>query len=355
MDTQCVCKNAGEWRIVMSENLSASSKPLVSICIPTFERPKVLLKAIESCFYQTYRNFEIVITDNSESNETQKLVERLGRKNIRYIKNIKNIGPIHNLKLAIDSATGKYVKVLMDDDILLPSIIEEMVEKFEEMDRVGVVMAPMFIINDSDERINYRAYLIKKFSLIYEYQSKSGLIPGKHILKDFLTKSYPGCEPSGIMYRKSCFDELGSIDVNMKFAVDVEICARFATAYDFYYINKPLSEWRYSNLSHTVVNLHQKGQDTEIYYKLTKKLINDPNVLNALQGEVYEEIRKDAYFFSSKRAVLSIIAGMRSKNLALITQTIEIMRKNDPYPSNFLKLPFNLLAEVFKAGLSWLR
>lgn len=339
----------------MSEDLGVSSKPLVSICIPTYERPQVLLKALESCFNQTYKNFEIVITDNSESNETQELVESLARPNIRYTKNIKNLGPIHNLKLAIDSASGKYVKVLMDDDILLPSIIEEMVDKFEEMDRVGVVMAPMFIIDDSDARINYRAYLIKKFSLIYEFQKKSGLIPGKQILKEFLTKSYPCCVPSGIMYRKSCFDELGSIDVNMKFAVDVEICARFATAYDFYYINKPLSEWRFSNLSHTVVNLHQKGQDTEIYYELTKKLINNSIVENVFQGESYEQIRKDAYFFSSKRAVLSIIAGMRSKNLALITQTIGIMRKNDPYPSNLLKLPFNLLAEVFMAGLSWLR
>lgn len=329
--------------------------PLVSICIPTYERPHVLLKALESCFLQSYKNIEIVITDNSETDETQKIVQDLNKPNIRYSKNAENLGPILNLKLAIDSASGKYIKVLMDDDILFPSAVQEMVEKFEAMPRIGVVMAPMQIIDDSDHRINYRAYLIKKLSLIYQYQSNSGIISGKKILHDFLTNQYPCCVPSGIMYRKECFDILGSIDVNMKFAVDVDICARFSTSYDFYYINKPLSAWRYSELSHTVVNLHQKGQDTEIYYALTNKLISDKAVMEVFKNDDYERLRKRAYFFASKRAVLSIIAGLRSKNLALIKQTILIMKNNDPYPSNLIILPFNLTKEIFMAGLSWLK
>ena len=330
-------------------------EPLVSICIPTYERPHVLLKALDSCFGQTYKNIEIVITDNSETNETLKLVQALNNKVIKYSKNTKNIGPIQNLKLAIDSAVGKYVKVLMDDDILFPTAVQEMVDRFEVMPQVGVVMAPMQIIDDSDRRINYRAYLLRKFSLIYKYQRKSGIISGKKILHEFLTSQYPCCVPSGIMYRKECFDILGSIDVNMKFAVDVDICARFATAYDFYYINKPLSAWRYSELSHTVVNLHQKGQDTEIYYALTKKYITNPVVMSIFKNDDYKKITKQAYFFASKRAVLSIIAGLRSKNLALIKQTLVIMKKNDPYITNLIQLPFNLAVEVFLAGLSWIK
>lgn len=331
-----------------------ANSPLVTICIPTYERPKELLKALNSCFEQTYQNLEIVITDNSQTDETQRLIQSLGRANIRYSKNLVNIGPIDNLKLAIDSASGEYIKVLMDDDILLPTAIEKMASVLEDFPQVGVVMAPMFIIDDCDRRIDYRAYLIKKLPLIYRYRKESGLIPGKRILYDFLTTQYPCCVPSGIMYRKTCFDTMGPIDIDMKFAVDVDICARFSAMYDFYYIDEPLSAWRYSELSHTVVNLHKKGQDTEIYYRLTEKLLRDQRIRDQFSDKEYAKLRKNAYFFSSKRAVLSIIAGLRSRNLALIFQTIKLMKKNDPYPSNLMLLPFNIAGEVFKAGISWI-
>jgi len=327
----------------------------VSVCIPTYDRPRELLKALNSCFSQTYQNFEIVIFDNSEGYSTHKLIESLAKKNIRYFKNPKNVGPIENLKLAVDHANGKYIKVLMDDDILYPTAIEKMVVALESNSNAGVVMAPMEIIDDQDNRINYRAYLIKNLPLIYRYQKRSQIIPKKKILHDFLTSQYPCCVPSGIMYRKECFEVLGSLDLDMKFAVDVEICARFATRYDFFYIDEPLSAWRYSKLSHTVINLHQKGQDTEIYYELTKKLITNPQVAAIFSVAEYEVVKKNAYFFSSKRAVISIIAGIRSGNFALIFQTLKIMRINDPYRSNLILLPFNLAKEVLLAGLSWIR
>lgn len=331
------------------------SQALVSVCIPTYERPAELLKALNSCFTQTYRNIEIVIFDNSESDSTLKLIELLAKNNIRYFKNPKNVGPIENLKLAVDHADGKYIKVLMDDDILYSSCIEKMVRSLEDNPGAGVVMAPMEIIDDQDNRINYRAYLIKKLPLIYRYQKRSQIIPRKKILLDFLTSQYPCCVPSGVMYRKECFETLGSLDVDMKFAVDVEICARFATGYDFFYIDEPLSAWRYSKLSHTVVNLHQKGQDTEIYYELTKKLISNPRVADIFSVAEFEIVKRNAYFFSSKRAVISIIAGIRSRNFPLILQTLSIMRKNEPYRCNLILLPFNLIKEVLSAGLSWIK
>lgn len=336
-------------------NSEFDAQALVSVCIPTYERHTQLLKALNSCFTQTYQNIEIVIFDNSESDSTLKLIESLAKKNIRYFKNPKNVGPIENLKLAVDHASGRYIKVLMDDDILYSSCIEKMVQALESNPSAGVVMAPMKIINDQDNQINYRAYLIKKLPLLYRYRKRSQIIPRNKIIRDFLTSQYPCCVPSGIMYRKECFEILGSLDLDMKFAVDVEICARFATKYDFFYIDEPLSAWRYSKVSHTVVNLHQKGQDTHIYYELTKKLIANPQIAAMFSVSEYEALKKNAYFFSSKRAVISIIAGIRSGNFELVVQTLNIMRANDPYRSNLFLLPFNLAKEIILAGLSWIK
>jgi glycosyltransferase involved in cell wall biosynthesis len=338
-----------------THSLNINKKPAVSICIPTCNRVSLLKIALESCDAQTCSDYEIVITDNSDNNDTLEFIKSLDNPKIRYHKNETNIGIARNLELCTSRGTGRYIKVLMDDDVLKPEALAEMTLAMEQNPNVGVVMAPLDIIDQAGMPINYRAYLIKKIKLLYRYRKSSQLIPKKTILTDFLTKEYPCCVPSGIMYRRECFDRLGPIDVNMIFITDVEVCARFATEYDFYYIDKPLCSWRYSPLSYTVTNLHQKGLDTEIYYLLTKKLCADPKVLALYSKEEMVGLHKKAYFFASKRAVLSILAGIRTMNFPLIFQTLGLMKKNDPYPSNLIALPFNIAREIFSAGISWLK
>jgi GT2 family glycosyltransferase len=329
--------------------------PEVSICIPTYNRLGQLRDALDSCFAQTFTDYEIVITDNSDNGETFEYIKSLGRQNIRYYKNLENIGPVKNFALSIEKGIGSFIKPLMDDDILHPTALEEMVSAMHSHLSAGVVMAPLAIINSLGKPTDFRAYLIKKIKILYRYRAESQLIPARTILDDFLTREYPCCVPSGLMYRKECFDRLGPIDPKVKFIVDVDICARFATKYDFYYIDKPLASWRHSELSHTVVNLHQKGQDTVVYYYLTDKLCADPRVLSQYLPAEIPRLKKRAYFFASKRAVLSIIAGVRSGNPGLVFQTCRLMKKHDPYPSNLFLLPFNIMGEIIKAALSWFR
>jgi glycosyltransferase involved in cell wall biosynthesis len=329
--------------------------PMVSICIPTYNRLDLLKAALDSCFSQTFSNFEIVITDNSDNEETRRYVESLNRPNIRYFKNKKNIGPVENFALSVSLGAGIFIKPLMDDDLLMPTALEEMVNMMQAHPTVGVVMAPLNIINLKGDEVSYRAYLIKKIKLLYRYRKGNQLIPKKIILTDFLTKQYPCCVPTGLMYRKDGFDSLGPIDTKMMFTVDVEICARFSTSYDFYYIDKPLSSWRHSPLSYTVINLHKNGQDTVAFYDLTNKLCRDPRVLAQFSPSELPAVIKGAYFFASKRAVLSLLAGLRAMNLKLIIQTLQLIKKNDPYPTNLLLLPFNIASEVIVAGLSWLK
>jgi glycosyltransferase involved in cell wall biosynthesis len=329
------------------------SLPLVSICIPTYNRIDLLKAALDSCFIQTLSNFEIVITDNSDNEITRQYIESLNRPNIRYFKNKNNIGPVENFALSVSLGSGMFIKPLMDDDVLMPTALEEMVNAMRAHPSVGVVMAPLNIINIEGGEVSYRAYLIKKIKLLYKYRKASQLVNKKTILIDFLTKQYPCCVPTGLMYRKEGFARLGPIDTKMMFAVDVEICARFSTYYDFYYIDKPLSSWRHSSLSYTVVNLHKNGQDTVAFYELTSKLCGDPRVLAQFSTKELPDIIKRAYFFASKRAVLSLLAGIRSMNLRLIIQTLRLMKKNDPYPTNLLLLPFSIGLEVLAAGVSW--
>src|SRR5579859_3767603 len=100
---------------------------LVSICILTYNRPEYLRRAVESCLAQTYPDFEIVITDNSTNDESSKLAATWADPRIRYFKNVGNLGPTGSANRGFSLARGKYIKYLMDDDLLKPRCLELMV------------------------------------------------------------------------------------------------------------------------------------------------------------------------------------------------------------------------------------
>lgn len=324
------------------------SQPLVSICIPTHNRTEFLLEALKSCFAQTYKNYEIIITDNSNTNDTKKAVSAIGDKRIRYYKNKENIGSFNNLIKLTTLTKGKYIKFLLDDDLLDKECLQKMVVVMEQNHNIGIVCAPLQIIDDRGRRITPRFYLIKKMVDLYRYKKKDTFINRKEILRDFLTKKYPCCVPSGIMYRQECFAKLGTFDEKFRFICDVELCMRFATEYDFYYIDSYLSSWRYTPTSETIAILHKKGVSPKMFYELTRKYLNK-NVLKMFTENERAQLTKDSYLFASKRMILNIVAGLKSGNVPLIINTLKIIHQNDPYIMNKLKLPFVILGEVLVA------
>ena len=311
--------------------------------------------ALKSCLNQSFQDFEIVITDNSGGDETKDYIAKLNESRIRYYKNERNLGFTGNFNEVITKSKGEYIKVLMDDDLMEPTTLGDMAEVLDEHPSVGVVMSPMNIINQKGEKDYYKAYLIKKVYFLYRYQKYSGLVPRTRILLDFLTKKYPCCIPSALMYRRDCFKRLGGLDLSMKFATDVEICMRISKQYDFYYLDKLLTSWRFSPSSLTV-NLHQSGNDVEEFYYLTEKYLNDPEVKKDLNSRQWLRIQQDAYLFATKRCFLSILAGIHNRNLTIIANTLRLIYKRDPYANRSLaKVAPNLIGEVLSAARSWLK
>jgi glycosyltransferase involved in cell wall biosynthesis len=79
-----------------------NKSPLLSICIPTYNREKYLQECLESIVHQegfNINDIEIVISDNASQDGTTKLVESFKQKypNIQYFRNAENIGAIRNV------------------------------------------------------------------------------------------------------------------------------------------------------------------------------------------------------------------------------------------------------------------
>ena len=107
---------------------------LVSVGIPTYNRPQGLRLALECVTLQTYKNLEIIISDNFSTNPEVELVIKEYKdkdQRIRYFRNSENIGATKNFDLVLEKATGKYFMWAADDDEWDADYIQELVKLLE--------------------------------------------------------------------------------------------------------------------------------------------------------------------------------------------------------------------------------
>jgi glycosyltransferase involved in cell wall biosynthesis len=90
-----------------------------------------LKEAVQSCFAQTYRNFEIIIGDDSSDDRTQTFSLELEARypgRIRYFRNKPSLGQNGNVNALFFRAVGRRLVLLHDDDLLLPNAVMDLSE-----------------------------------------------------------------------------------------------------------------------------------------------------------------------------------------------------------------------------------
>lgn len=92
-----------------------------SICIPTFNREKLILRAIRSCLQQPGADFEVVVVDDGSTDETVREIESLNAPRIRLVRHQVNRGQSAARNLSVDVACGEWIVMLDSDDELLPN------------------------------------------------------------------------------------------------------------------------------------------------------------------------------------------------------------------------------------------
>lgn len=109
-------------------------QPLITIIIPTYQRPLLLKRAVQSVLNQTYPNYQVCIYDNASGDQTPSVVKKLMAHgaNIRYYSHLTNIGMLENLQYGLKRVDTPFFSFLCDDDIILPSFFEKALEGFKE-------------------------------------------------------------------------------------------------------------------------------------------------------------------------------------------------------------------------------
>jgi glycosyltransferase involved in cell wall biosynthesis len=109
---------------------------LVSIIIPTFNRAKLLERAIKSVLGQSYKAIEIVIIDNHSTDNTDEVVNKFNSEKIIYLK-IHNYGSIAaSRNYGIQNSTGEYIAFLDSDDWWQLNKLEKCIRQLDKHDFV---------------------------------------------------------------------------------------------------------------------------------------------------------------------------------------------------------------------------
>ena len=174
--------------------------PLVSIMIPTYNRPQFFELALQSAQRQNYENLEIIVCDNSTDDQTEALIEKyLGDPRLCYHRNKtaktkeENFAPFEHL------AKGEYLQWLMDDDILLDGKIEKMMQAFRKNPAAKLVTSRRAVI-DGEGRLQPNPYAAGVPESEAEYSVFDGEIVGRETLLGW--RNFLG-EPSAVLFRRA--------------------------------------------------------------------------------------------------------------------------------------------------------
>ena len=202
-------QNLLQW-VIQKDTISRKDHPLVSIVIPTYNSENYLCECIESIFYQTYANYEIiVINDGSKDNPKQAIFPYLGL--LRYIDQ-QNQGVSATRNRGISLAKGELVVFLDADDCFLPDKLENQVAVFQENPQAGIVQSGWWRVNQQGELLK----CIEPWHYIYQLNLEAWL------------RWKPMGTMGTLMFRRDWLQRVGGFDTRLRHAEDVDLVLRLS-------------------------------------------------------------------------------------------------------------------------------
>lgn len=218
---------------------------LVSIIIPTFNRPEFVIKAVESALNQSHQNIEVIVIDDASPNDIEPLLIQDGR--IKVLRNLKNSGPCYSRNKGLEVAKGKYVNFLDDDDILYPEKIKKQLSVFNNSDIPNLGMVTCHAV---DRRFGTE---------IFRYNKVKGNIYNKMIYR------YTVHGTETMLFKTELVREIGGFDENLESSQEYDLLIRFTEKYNVDYVDEILTE-EFESSDQISINFDKKINGAKYLY-----------------------------------------------------------------------------------------
>ncbi|GBF79196.1 glycosyltransferase family 2 protein [Aphanothece sacrum] len=199
--------------------------PVLSICIPAYNRPEWLKRALISIMKvnaEFYQEVEIIVSDDSSDPSCGEIAQTILKKwsgKWQYQANFPRLGMAQNWNNGIKMASGKYVLVLHDDDFLLTNSIENILKKIKDFKELyPVLLFGVQVVNEQEHILK-----IQTFSKERYLYPKNALI---HLLSNSSFVRFPA-----IVINKKVFEEVGYFNPEWGEPTDIDMWIRLFSQY----------------------------------------------------------------------------------------------------------------------------
>lgn len=138
----------------------------ITIGMPVFNGEKCVGQAISSLLNQTYKNFELIVSDNCSTDLTGKICKSisLDDSRLKYIRQQSNIGAKNNFLFVFSMATNEYFMWAAHDDVWHPNFLSDLIAQFNENHNVGLVYGWFNIVDPASGRLKKTVRPMPSFS-----------------------------------------------------------------------------------------------------------------------------------------------------------------------------------------------
>lgn len=182
-------------------------KEKVSIIVPTYNAEKYIGKCLEAILNQTYKNIEIIVVNDSSTDNSRKVVEAYQEQfdNISLFNIDKNKGVSNARNIGINMAKGEYIMFCDSDDWYEENAVEILLNEAKNSS-ADFVMANHYLTKDNNNKIKV---------------NNSRYFKEKNITKEEII-AYMTLSSSVKLMKKSLF-----IDNNITYPIDIKRCEEF--------------------------------------------------------------------------------------------------------------------------------
>lgn len=198
-------------------------KILVSVIIPTFDRPNFLADALDSLTNQSFKDFEVILINNGEM-QISHLIEKYKYKIDIKLLNSKIKGNVSHAKnVGLKAASGKYIAYLDDDDWYHREHLQTL---YDHLENSSALFAYTDAYVELQDKINDAYITVKKY-VRYSKEFSRNLL----LIKDYI---FTPC----IMHHRRCFEVVGDFDEQLTTDEDMDLWIRMSRIYNFEHIKK---------------------------------------------------------------------------------------------------------------------
>ncbi len=241
------------------------TQPLVSVIMPAY-KTQYIDQALDSLIAQSYPNLELIVCDDSTTEEVRERVEAkaaLAPFPVHYSKNEKRLWGFGGVEKGVKLARGEYIKILHDDDVLKPDAIRNLLQALQNNPGATLATSKRERIDEQGELLADDIYTVNPFGA-------DVLVKGDELVS-FLadnTINFIG-EPSCTLCRKADFEKFTERPtylngISIGWVGDLAFYAKLLRMGDMVYLAEPQTRFRvsreqFSQIGRDKVGIGEKG------------------------------------------------------------------------------------------------